>query len=399
MKVPAPTFCPECRLQRRLAWRNENGFHNRECGLCGKKIISIYSKDFNNVVYCGDCWYGDGWEAADHWQDIDFSKPFLTQFYELCKKVPAMDLFVTAPTLKNSQYCNMADNLKNCYFLYDGNFDENISYASGVYHSKDSLDLTMARKCELCYESITCVNCYKITHCQQCEDCMNVYFSFGLKGCNNCVGCVNLRQKSYCVFNKQYTKEEYEKYLSSLDLSSYKAIERFKETVINFWKKFPKKFMFGLQNLNVSGDYLEHSKNAKTCFGCANLEDSKFCSFIANGPLKTTYDFTHYGDNVELSYECLQSGDGISNCKLNWGVWTNSDNVEYSFSIHGCSSIFGCVGLKKKKYCILNKQYTKEEYEALVSKIIQHMNDVPYVDKRGIEYRYGEFFPDRNFAV
>jgi hypothetical protein len=157
--------------------------------------------------------------------------------------------------------------------------------------------------------------------------------------------------------------------------------------------------MFGLQNLNVSGDYLEHSKNAKTCFGCANLEDSKFCSFIANGPLKTTYDFTHYGDNVELSYECLQSGDGISNCKLNWGVWTNSDNVEYSFSIHGCSSIFGCVGLKKKKYCILNKQYTKEEYEALVSKIIQHMNDVPYVDKRGIEYRYGEFFPDRNFAV
>lgn len=29
--------------------------------------------------------------------------------------------------------------------------------------------------------------------------------------------------------------------------------------------------------------------------------------------------------------------------------------------------------MKRKKYCILNKQYTKEEYEALVPKIIEHM--------------------------
>jgi hypothetical protein len=29
--------------------------------------------------------------------------------------------------------------------------------------------------------------------------------------------------------------------------------------------------------------------------------------------------------------------------------------------------------LKNKSYCILNKQYTKEEYEKLVSKIIEKM--------------------------
>ena len=46
--------------------------------------------------------------------------------------------------------------------------------------------------------------------------------------------------------------------------------------------------------------------------------------------------------------------------------------------------LFGCVGLKKKQYCILNKQYTKEEYEVLVPKIIEHM-------KRTGEW--GEFFP------
>jgi hypothetical protein len=31
------------------------------------------------------------------------------------------------------------------------------------------------------------------------------------------------------------------------------------------------------------------------------------------------------------------------------------------------------VGLHDKSYCILNKQYTKEEYEELVPKIIEKM--------------------------
>jgi hypothetical protein len=55
--------------------------------------------------------------------------------------------------------------------------------------------------------------------------------------------------------------------------------------------------------------------------------------------------------------------------------------------------LFGCIGLNNKQYCIFNKQYTKEEYETLVLKVIQHMNAMPYNDKSGIAFRYGEFFP------
>jgi hypothetical protein len=40
--------------------------------------------------------------------------------------------------------------------------------------------------------------------------------------------------------------------------------------------------------------------------------------------------------------------------------------------------------LRNKEYCILNKQYTKEEYEQLVPQIIDHMT------KTG---ERGEFFP------
>ncbi|MBI3335724.1 MAG: hypothetical protein HY001_04465, partial [Candidatus Portnoybacteria bacterium] len=48
---------------------------------------------------------------------------------------------------------------------------------------------------------------------------------------------------------------------------------------------------------------------------------------------------------------------------------------------------------RKKKYCILNKQYSKEDYKKLRETIIASMNEKPYTDKKGREYRYAEFFP------
>ena len=49
--------------------------------------------------------------------------------------------------------------------------------------------------------------------------------------------------------------------------------------------------------------------------------------------------------------------------------------------------------MKNKQYCILNKQYTKEEYETLVKKIKTHMDEMPFVAGKNTIYKYGEFFP------
>src|SRR3989344_8201029 len=40
--VPAPTFCPECRLVRRLAFRNERTLYRRACDLCKKEKVMMY---------------------------------------------------------------------------------------------------------------------------------------------------------------------------------------------------------------------------------------------------------------------------------------------------------------------------------------------------------------------
>jgi hypothetical protein len=59
----------------------------------------------------------------------------------------------------------------------------------------------------------------------------------------------------------------------------------------------------------------------------------------------------------------------------------------------GGSHHFGCVSMRKPEYCILNKQYTKEEYEKLHTHIVEDMNKNPYISVDGHTYRYGEFFP------
>jgi hypothetical protein len=68
-------------------------------------------------------------------------------------------------------------------------------------------------------------------------------------------------------------------------------------------------------------------------------------------------------------------------------------DVQYSkLSING-SHHFGCVSMKSPQYCILNKQYSKEEYTKLKEKIIEDMSQNPYVDSIRNVYKYGEYFP------
>jgi len=77
-------------------------------------------------------------------------------------------------------------------------------------------------------------------------------------------------------------------------------------------------------------------------------------------------------------------GDNVTNLKFCTTCTTNLTNCEYCNQLTGCDDMFGCMGLKKKRFCILNKQYSKEEYEDLRTKIIKHML------KTG---EYGEYFP------
>jgi len=394
IKVPPPTFCPECRLVRRLLWINARNLYSRKIGNSDKKFISMYSEDKPFNIVEDKNWWSDKIDMLSYCVNYDFSKSFFLQYKELMLRASLPHLQRAYTTMINSDYCNAVAGLKNCYLVFMSDQSENTMYSHTVENLKDCLDMIFSNKDELCYDGINLTNCYKCLFCDVCEDSSELIFCKNCTGCSNCFGSINLRNKQYYIFNKLYSKEEYFEKLKEFNLRSFEDFQKIKEKVKNFFMENPRKFMQGRKNSDVLGDYIYQSKNAKSVFTCGKVEDSKYCHFlryVTNGTTDS-YDYTIFGVGADLIYECAWCGIDISNLKFSFWNY-GSQNLEYCFGCHSSKNLFGCIGLRNKQYCILNKQYSKEEYESLIPKIKEHMNSMPYIDKKGNIYKYGEFFP------
>jgi hypothetical protein len=391
IKVPPPTFCPLCRAQRRLAFRNERKLFRVTDAFSGKEIFSTYPKESGRKIINRDTWLGDSWDAMEYGQEIDWSRPFFEQIHELEMKVPMYNFNVIG--MINSPYAFNASRLKNCYLLCNANESEDCMYGNGVDFSKDCLDNSHINESERCYECFWIENCYRCYFSVICADCYDLWYCRSCIGCSNCFGCVGLRNTSYCIFNKQYTKEEYEKELTAMHLDTIDGIESARKKARDFWDTKRVKNHQGVRNVNSSGSYVTDCKNVRDSYLARESEDMRYCQYMQVPANKDNYDVTNWGEYIELSYETIECGQNAYQLRLSRNCWPTCSNLDYCVHLFSSSDCFGCVGLKKKQYCILNKQYTKDEYEKLIAKIKKHMEDMPYVDSRGIVYKYGEFFP------
>jgi hypothetical protein len=308
-------------------------------------------------------------------------------------KVLFMDKVVGYTTLVNSDYINHAATCKNCYLIYNADDCENVYYSSIVVGVKDSSDLLMSGPAELNYGSIGGSKSSYTHFSKNCPESINVWYSKDCVGCFDCFGCVNLRKKSYHIYNEPYTKDEYKKKIEEMELDKYSSHEKIRQTIYDFWNKFPYRYVHGRMNSNVTGDYVVLSKNAKDCYQGQYIEDSAYCQFITMPTFRDCYDISEWGNGAERCIEGTTIGGGVYDIKYSYGVWDNCQSVEYSMYAINCKNCFGCMSIRKKEYCILNKQYTKDEYFALKEKIIADMNKNPYIDKKGRVFKYGEFFP------
>ncbi|MFA6190628.1 MAG: hypothetical protein WC711_03950, partial [Candidatus Staskawiczbacteria bacterium] len=137
MKVPAPTFCSECRLQRRLSWRNEWKLFRKK-DIHGKEIFSIFQGDSPVKILEVAEWYSDSFDPLSYSKDYDFSKPFFEQFKELFYQVPLMSRSLTNPV--RSDYCMNATDPKDCYLTFAVSYVENSAYSIWGAKSKDIFD-------------------------------------------------------------------------------------------------------------------------------------------------------------------------------------------------------------------------------------------------------------------
>lgn len=390
MTVPAPTFCPDCRMIRRLHNANERVLYKRTCDLTGKNIISMFPADAPFPVYEVDSWYADGWDPEKYAMDYDFSKPFFQQFAELQNKVPRMALVRQGHSI-NSEYCHRIDSPKNCYMAFRATRVEDCSYIYTVIDTRDCVDCSFTNKSELCYECVNIENCYHVTFSNESVNCRDSSFLYGCHNVSNCVGCVNLRNSEYYIWNVQYTKSEYEEKIKELALDTYDGIEKMKKEFSEFRKKHPQKSTISLKSNNYSGNWFTNCQNVEDSYFAINVKDGKYLFAIFDA--EDCYDYTQWGNHAELVYESENCGINVSRLFSCSQCWMGAHDLMYCDSCPGAGNCFGCIGMKKGEYSILNKRYSKEEYEEMLPKIKQHMLDMPYVDAKGIVYKFGEHFP------
>lgn len=393
--VPVPTFCPECRFIRRLSFRNDRNLYMRKCEMCEKDVISIYRPDGGIKVVCQRCWWSDNFDATKFGMEYDPSKTFFEQYKELMTTIPFVANFIVDESrMINSPYNNMVLDMRNCYMMFDSDFDEDCAYGCEMEKSKNCIDNNLIHQSEMCYECVNMKNCYKAFYSIDCESSSNIYFCRDCNGCTDCFGCVNLRKQSYHIFNEPMgSKKAYEEKLKELGLDSRKNITELKNKVYDFWNKGVFKYMHEKQNENATGDYIYNSRNIKESWIVHEGWNLKYCQYLVAQNVKDSYDFTQFGNNVELHYEVLQGGNGGSNIRFSWFTPNENRDMDYCIQVMTSNDLFGCIGLRKKGFYILNKEYTEEEYKKLRTQIIEDMNKNPYKDLFGIEYKYGEFFP------
>jgi len=199
-EIPTPKLCPECRQQRRLAFRNERNLYKRDCDATGKNIISIYSPGKNLKVYNQDFWWSDNWDALDYWINFNFEKSFFKQFWKLMKEVPKV--WIINKNSINSDYTNICANNKDCYLLIESSDNEKCLYSYWIQNCIKSIDCNFSSNCEVCYNIDNCFNCYKLFNSKDCNECNSSNLLQNCRNCEYCFNCKDLDWKKYFISNK-----------------------------------------------------------------------------------------------------------------------------------------------------------------------------------------------------
>ncbi len=378
--LPPPTLGPELRAMRRMAWRNSNVLYRRSCDLTGRSVISGYPASAPYPVYAIENWWGDSWDELESGAEFDFERSFFSQFDELMRRAPRPALMNRDSD--NSDYCNYAGENKNCYMANNGSwYNQGCLFGEAYLHCIDCVDCSYLRKSELCAYAVCSEQLYDCAYVTYSHNSSNCYFSFNLRSCRDCFLCCNLRNAAGYVFNRPALPGEIEalkaKMRTAGGFAELEALYR------ELWERSVHPASQQINCEGCSGEYLANCQNVTESFLVGSVRDGRYLIHCDEGADMLDCSLSGYGA-TELYYETVSSGAGGREALFCSGSW-GSSNVIYCDTVMSCRDCFGCVGLKRKQYCILNKQYAKADYEALVGRIVEHMR------RTG---EWGEFFPE-----
>ncbi|HLC95193.1 MAG TPA: hypothetical protein VJH89_01775 [Patescibacteria group bacterium] len=206
-------------------------------------------------------------------------------------------------------------------------------------------------------------------------------YCYDVRGCTDCFLSVNLRNKSNVFLNQQLSKEEYQKKVAEFNLGSHADRKKLYDQFLELMRRAIYRYSCIERSVNATGSYIFDSKNTNVAFDADDCENVKYVANVEGG-VKDTMDSYRNAQKIELIYEChaLIRAFNLKFCNVTYDV----SHLEYCDNCFNSQNLFGCIGLKKGEYMILNKKYSPEEFKTLKEKIIADMK------ARG---EYGEFFP------
>lgn len=267
---------------------------------------------------------------------------------------------------ENSEYGDQLYYCRNMYNCFDTLNSNDCAFVFDSRFMVNCIDCDYGAESELCYDSVDAFKCFNSAYLQDCVSTQDSYYSYACVNCSNVFGCSNLRGKQYCIFNRQLTKEQYDQLLPKyLAVPSHKVLQALEELK----KNYPLTQTHSLNTENSPyGDFVYNCKNCYMCFDTNNSENSGY--IYDSGGHKKVYDSTFSGES-EISYEIIDSTH-LFNCS--YAIWSgHSQDSTYIVTCGNVRNCLGCVNLYQKEYCILNRQFTKEEYEKISKPILEEL--------------------------
>lgn len=291
--------------------------------------------------------------------DLDPNRLFFDQLYDLSLSVPlpAHDNIV----LPENSIAFLSFGDQDSYFVMASRAKRSF-VCSNVFDTEYSAEVIMGTNVKESYNTLNSSNLFRCQFVQDSQNCQNCFFLFDCRDCENCFGATNQCHKKYLWFNEQLSKEEYERRFAETDLSSFQTREEYENRFENFVREnavWPENSNLNAQN--STGEYLEDTVDARECYhvrgGSRNIDHVTWC-------LGAPSTDCAYCGGATGSTDCYYS-IGVTNSHrafFNMNIVTGCQNIEYRTRCFDCENCFGCIGLRRKRFCILNKQYSKEDY-------------------------------------
>jgi len=306
--------------------------------------------------------------GADHWS-------FMNDLQLLFRTNPLPNLHQSIGA-DNSDYTDWAWNVKNCYLSFIISMSENVLYSfSTKTHITNVISSVAVRSnCNNIFDSFYVTNSSNVFFSRSIHNSYNTWFCENMTWCQNCILCHDLENISYCIRNKQYSVEDYNKLSQEIVLNKEK------------FKNYKSDLHGSLANVKSEwsiGNWLFSTNKLTNGLICASIESGNNVFMTWWESLKTNYFDVFCWGRWDYCYGTLHAANFVDHIYCSALIY-NSSSIFYSYYLDNCSFCLWCVWLKNKSYCILNKQYTKEERYAKVDEIFTQMER---------KWQLWEFFP------